>query len=249
MPNHHKFNFRDFTRKNYRKILNIAKKNYSFVFYGERNLKKKSVFLRHDIDFSVNSALALAKTEANLKIKSTYFLLPHSDFYNLLEPEITDIIRKIIKMGHRIGLHFEGQYYGINNEKDLVKKLYLEKNFLESIFDCEINVFSFHNPDNFALNCVEYRYAGMINTYAEYFKNKVTYISDSNGYWRYKRLEDILVEAKENYLQILLHPEWWQEKIMSPKERVWRCIDGRADKTKNKYVSILKKFKREHIDW
>ena len=32
----------------------------------------------------------------------------------------------------------------------------------------------------------------MINTYAKYFKENVEYCSDSNGYWRYKRLEDFL---------------------------------------------------------
>jgi hypothetical protein len=249
LKNVEKYNFRDFTRKNLYNILKIAKENYRFVSYGERDFKRKSIFLRHDVDFSVNSAYALASIETELKIKSTFFLLPHSDFYNLFEEEITSIIRKIIKSGHNIGLHFDCEYYGVRTEKALIDKLYLEKNFLENIFETDIKVFSFHNPDKFALSRAGYRYAGMINTYSEFFNNKVTYISDSNGYWRFKRLEDMLKEGNERALQILLHPEWWQVKVLSPKERVWRCIDGRAEKTRSKYISILKKFKRENIDW
>jgi hypothetical protein len=249
LKNEIKYHFNDFTRKNLKRILKIAGGNYRFVEYGEKDFTKKSIFLRHDVDFSVNSAFALASIEAGLKIKSTFFLLPHSDFYNLFEDEITSIIRKIIESGHKIGLHFDCTYYNVKSEKELVKKLNLEKNFLQNIFETDIKVFSFHNPDKFALSCKDYRYAGMINTYSDFFNKKVTYISDSNGYWRFNRLEDILKEGKEDALQILLHPEWWQAEVMSPKERVWRCIDGRAEKTRSKYVSILKKFKRENIDW
>lgn len=231
------------------KILKTARLNYRFVFYGSQKVLSKSIYLRHDVDFSMNSALSLAKIEKKLKIRATYFILPHSDFYNLLEPEITGIVRNIIRLGHNIGLHFDSHYYKIRSEAELVKRLKFEKEFFEKLFDTQIQVFSFHNPDKFALGCTRYRYAGMVNTYAEFFKKKVSYISDSNGYWRHNRLYDVLSSAKEKSIQILLHPEWWQDKVMSPKERVWRCIDGRASKTGEKYLAVLKKFKRNHIDW
>lgn len=249
MNNSLKYHFGDFTRKNFAKILKEAKKNFKFVNYGKEKAVKNTIYLRHDIDFSVNSALALAKIENRLKIKATYFILPHSDFYNLLEPEIFSIIKNIIKLGHNIGLHFDSQFYGIKDEKTLESVLSLEKEFFGKLFNIKIDVFSFHNPDKFALSCRKYRYSGMINTYAEFFNNEVSYISDSNGYWRHNRLGDVLKSGNDKPIQILLHPEWWQEKVMSPKERVWRCIDGRAAKTKVKYIAILKKFKRSHIDW
>ena len=249
MDNSAKYNFSDFTRGNYKKLLLLAKKNYNFIFYGNSRKNRKTILLRHDIDFSVNSAYTLAKIESGLKIKSTFFILPHSDFYNILEPEITGILLQIIKMGHKIGLHFDSQYYGIKNEIQLKEKLRFEKKFFEKLLDTKIEVFSFHNPDDIALSFEKYKYEGMINTYATIFKKEIAYISDSNGYWRHKRLEDLLNENSYKDIQILLHPEWWQDKVMSPKERVWRCIDGRAEKTRTKYLSILKKFKRNHIDW
>ncbi|MCX6166224.1 MAG: hypothetical protein NTU73_15415 [Ignavibacteriae bacterium] len=249
MTNSDKYNFKDFSRKNYKRLLEIARKNYSFVLYNKRPLNFKSIYLRHDIDISVNSALPLAKIESELNIKSTYFLLLHSDFYNLFEKEISSIVKNIIKLGHKIGLHFDSHYYNIKNEINLEAKLLLEKKIIENIFDTEVKVFSFHNPNRFALNCRKYQYSDMINTYSDYFQKNVTYISDSNGYWRHKNLEDYLTDAREKNLQILLHPEWWQASVMSPKERIWRCIDGRALKSRKKYIAVLNKFRRNNFDW
>jgi hypothetical protein len=47
---------------------------------------------------------------------------------------------------------------------------------------------------------------------------------------------------------VLTHPVWWQEKAMSPKERVWRAIEGRSEKNKKQYKFLLTKFERKNID-
>ena len=62
-------------------------------------------------------------------------------------------------------------------------------------------------------------------------------------------MEDVLQEAPDERLQVLTHPEWWQESVMSPKERIWRCIDGRAAGIKKWYEAALKNFGRENVDW
>jgi hypothetical protein len=90
---------------------------------------------------------------------------------------------------------------------------------------------------------------GMLNVYSSYFQKNVPYVSDSNGYWRFKRLKEVLTSATEPCLQVLTHPEWWQEKLMSPKEKVWRCIDGRAESTKALYLKNLAEAGRQVIDW
>ncbi len=48
---------------------------------------KRYLILRHDVDFSVDRALELAKIENNYGISSTYFFLLHSDFYNIFEKD------------------------------------------------------------------------------------------------------------------------------------------------------------------
>ena len=88
----------------------------------------------------------------------------------------------------------------------------------------------------------------MINAAAEYFYTDVGFCSDSNGYWRNRRLEDVLREATDERLQVLTHPEMWQDIAMSPRQRVYRCIDGRAQRTKERYEQFLREHSRDNID-
>ena len=44
--------------------------------------KERQIIWRHDIDMSVHRAYSLAKLERGLGVKSTFFILPHSEFYN-----------------------------------------------------------------------------------------------------------------------------------------------------------------------
>ena len=112
----------------------------------------------------------------------------------------------------------------------------------------EISIFSFHNPDTkHALSILDYRLSEMINVYSKKIRNSYYYISDSNGYWRYSRLLDLLKNNNEKNIQILIHPEWWQKTAMSPRMRVVRCVDERSKRTLETYDSILKASKRKNI--
>lgn len=239
--------FADFTDKNYRKLLRIAKKNYNFIGYNDYKKSGKNIILRHDLDFSVHRSYKLAQIEAQEKIKATYFINMHSDFYNLLENEIVDLIDKIVALGHNIGLHFDPVFYENDFDK-LVKYLIWEKSILEKIFNRPVNVFSFHNPGvgNW-LDVNKEKIGGMLNAYSTYFKENYHYCSDSNGYWRFERLNDVLKEAKEMKLHILIHPGWWTPQVMSPRQRISRCIAGRAEKQHSKYDNLLKKWGRKNI--
>ena len=78
------------------------------------------------------------------------------------------------------------------------------------------------------MGCNKTTYGTLINTYAETFQKSFEYCSDSNGYWRYKRLVEVVTSGKFKRLHILTHPEWWQDSIMSPWQKIQRCIDGRS---------------------
>ena len=104
------YHFADFTEKNYRKLLKLAKKNYAFKFFNSYS-KPPYVLWRHDVDCSVHRALSLAKIEKELGVKSTYFFHLHSPYYNLLEEASHNRVKKILALGHEIGLHFELPFY------------------------------------------------------------------------------------------------------------------------------------------
>ena len=201
------------------------------------------------MDFSMHRALKMAQIEAEEGIRATYFILLHSEFYNLFEKEVTQLLNRIIELGHDIGLHFDSHYYNINNEKELESKLIFEKEILEGVFKVKIESFCFHINNEFTLKCDRSTYGGLTNAFSEYFQKRTAYCSDSNGYWKYSRLEDMLANHEIKKLQVLTHPELWQDEVMSPKQRVYRCADLRSEKTKQWYDNVLKTNNRENIDW
>lgn len=249
MKNSQKYHFPDFTLSHYNEILLEAKKNHAFTKFPNFDKSSNFVLNRHDVDFDVNNAYELAKLESENKVYSTFFLMLHCEFYNFFEKETLDLVKKIKCLGHDIGLHFDSQFYNVNNDNDLNQRIEFEANLMEYYLETKIEVFSFHNPTNYTMNCKEWQYGGLINTYADYFQSNVNYCSDSNGYWRFHRMIDFIKENKENKIQLLTHPMWWTEKIMSPKEKINTCIESRATQNKLFYVNGLKDFQRENIDW
>lgn len=243
-----KYYFSDFILDNYRKFLMLASENSSFQFFHEEYFSH-SILLRHDLEFSVPIALKMAQIEANLGIKATYFVQLHSEFYNTLEKENINAILNIKKLGHQIGLHFDSHFWNIESEEQLEKYIIIDKEVLEQYLDVEIKAFSFHNNTDFTLSCRKEKYAGLLNVYSDYFRENYAYNADSLGYWRYERLEDRLIEAKEDALQILIHDGMWQDEVLPPRRRIYKVIDDNAARLKNIYDNHLKKIGQKNIDW
>lgn len=244
-----RYHFVDFTRENYATLVRLALQKYPVRTYVDFRANDRFVLWRHDVDFSLHASQKLAEIEAKEGMTSTYFLHLHSEFYNLLERECVGIARRIFGLGHRLGLHFDHQFWGIENDDSFERALVFEKNLLERCFGRQVDAFSFHIPDQVSARFERCSYGGLINTYSAYFKSDIGYCSDSNGYWRFRRLEDVLRDVPDERLQVLTHPEYWQETVMSPRERVERCIQGRADKARDWYRTVLRKTGREDIDW
>lgn len=244
------YRFKDFTLINYMAILELARKNYKFIFFPELQYTTgKRILLRHDLEFSVPIALKMAEIEAGLGIKATYLIQLHSDFYNILDGNNFQMVKKIQELGHQIGLHFDSHFWQINSEQELEKYLQIDKNVLQTYFDFEPKVFSFHNTNAFILACERNFYAGMINVYSKSIKENIGYCSDSTGFWRYEILEKRIRNGKDNFLQVLIHDGMWQEEVLPPRRRVYKVIDDQAAVLKKRYDKTLKKFGAKNIDW
>ena len=59
----------------------------------------------------------------------------------------------------------------------------------------------------------------------------------------------MLDESKDERLHVLTHPAWWQDKIMSPKERLLACIDARGRYNVAWYEKVVEIDGRKNIDW
>jgi hypothetical protein len=248
MKNIEKYHFEDFTLCNYRKLLILASNKYTFHFFNE-DYVKRSIILRHDLEFSVPIALEMAQIEADLGIKATYFIQLHSEFYNALEKATIKSILEIRKLGHQIGLHFDSHFWDIENEKQLEGKVSFDKEMLEGYIDSKLKAFSFHNNTEFTLSCRKEKYAGLLNVYSNYFRKHYAYNADSLGYWRFERLEDRLREGKEDAIHILIHDGMWQKKVLPPRRRIYKVIDENAERLKIIYDSYLEKVGQKNIDW
>ncbi len=237
------------TSKNYCKILESASKNYKFIKFDEKfNDDEKVILWRHDIDVSPNRALFMAKKEAEFGIKAYYFVQVTSIFYNVLEQKIFEIIQEIASLGHTIGIHFDASIYDTKSFNKVGYNLNFEANILKNIIKKEIEIFSIHNPTtlkNFKFDNLNY--FGFFNASSPKLYKQYKYCSDSNGFWKYETLDNLLLNNNIKKLYVLTHPVWWQEMDMTPRDKIQRSILGRSDYSLKYYDNLLKINNRKNI--
>jgi len=56
----------------------------------------------------------------------------------------------------------------------------------------------------------------------------------------------VLTEGVDERLHVLTHPEWWQPEAMAPRDRIVRCVEGRAAYTLRDYDEQLVRGNREN---
>jgi hypothetical protein len=231
-----------FTEREYRELVRLAKACYSFASFADHATAPAwSVLWRHDLDFSVHRALALARIEADEGTRATYFVQLHSPFYNALEAEIAAGIREIVELGHELGLHFDPHFYERGaGEQELGR----ERALLEELFETPVSAFSLHNPSLNGWRDDRDVVAGMVNAYGPFVSTHYAYASDSHGYWRHEPLAEVLEGAKHERLQVLTHPEWWVPEPLTPRDRVSRAIDGRAARQHSRYEEVIAQLQR-----
>jgi hypothetical protein len=236
----------DFTEAEYDALVALAVSNYRFICFDDLDAEPPVVLWRHDIDYSPHRALALARIEANRGVRSTYFVNPHSDFYNLLEPETLKAVLTIVGLGHRLGLHFDPHAVS-TFEGDRDEWLARERDLVQDVFRTDVGAFSTHNPtlvDQLDTRDVA---AGMVNAYGAALAERFEYCSDSNGLWRFRPLRDVLERHAHERLHVLTHPGWWVPTELPPRQRISRAIDGRAAATHARYDRVLEKAGRPNV--
>lgn len=239
--------YADFTEERYRELLRLARASYRFISFPDAlGAAPGSLLWRHDVDLSVHRALALARIEADEGVHATYFLYLHSPFYNALEDDVATRVLEIVALGHDVGLHFDPSFHA-KRGKPPEDGLRAERTLLEDVFGYPVLAFSLHNPDVAGWTDDRDEIAGMVNAYGATLREQFGYCSDSNGYWRFRRLFDVVTECSDERLHVLTHPEWWVPEPMSPRERVSRAIDGRAAYQHERYDRVLAEMRRENV--
>ena len=226
-----------FTYEWYASLLSVlVKKGYCFTDYLNWKAFRKSVILRHDIDYDISKAVDFARVEAEMNVRSTYFVLLTSDFYNVFSHKNIDLLKTISKMGHTIGLHFDEMNYPyiVGNRQEIIMKILQEAQTLEDVLKTPIKSVSMHRPSKEILEA-NLEIPGLVNSYSEVFFRDFKYISDSRRRWR-EPVEDIIKSGKFDKLHILTHAFWYHDEEISLKDTLNKYI-SEAEKDRYKILS------------
>lgn len=203
----------EFTYSGYSVLIELLKKcDYQFADYENYHSFNKCVILRHDVDYDLQKSFEFAKLENKLGIKSTYFVLVTSDFYNIFSKHSIQILKQIASLGHNLGLHFDEMNYPdiIGNVSEIESKILFEANLLESAIQKPVNLVSMHRPSKATLES-NLAIPGMINSYSDEFFHNFKYLSDSRRNWS-EPAEDIIKSGRFERLHILTHAFWYKEE-------------------------------------
>ena len=173
------------------------------------------MLLRHDIDFDLDKALRIAEIENKFGVNSTYFFLANSEFYNILHFNNTKKILRILAMGNRISIHFDISNYPQSDDEELTHHLSKEISYFKDLFGVDINIVSFHRPDENAL--MDKLNFNVCHTYMAKFSELIKYISDSMKCMKEGDLIEIVSSQKYKQIQLLIHPFWWNHNYTNPK--------------------------------
>ncbi len=249
LPLRDRASFSGFTETAFSDLLHQLKDGgYRFARYGDGG-EDRHVIWRHDVDISMHRAVRLAEIEAKSGVLATYFINPRCAFYNLMEPEIEALLHRIRDFGHEIGLHFDASAYDVRlwTGEALERALAREKLLLELILQKTVHAVSWHNPD--CSNLLDFEaeeIGGLFNAYSARLKRDYIYCSDSNGYWRFKPMPEVIAQSHPR-LHLLTHPAWWTPERMSSSQRIDRAILGRARKIRRDYDDQLVKGNRKDV--
>jgi hypothetical protein len=161
------------------------------------------LFLRHDVDMSLDAALAMAELEAGRGVTATYFLMTRSDFYNLDGPSGERALGRLRELGHRVGLHAVRPHAELDERFD--------------------PVLAWHTPEP---EWMSQPVAGVVNAYQPPWFDPERYRSDSNQHWRNGCPHEQLAAGAFPWLQLLVHPEIWVYEGATMRETMLSLIEA-----------------------
>ncbi|MHA1953030.1 MAG: hypothetical protein ACXAAM_01015 [Candidatus Heimdallarchaeaceae archaeon] len=194
----------------------LKKEKYSVKSFSEYDLtsqldkNKIHVFLRHDVDLSLNRFLNIIKLEIKKEITSTSFFRLHSEKY-VFEKAIP-IIQYLQAEGFEIGYHYEVLSQTKGNTEEALSLFTKELNELRETVP--VKVVSHHGDKYSNQQIWPLVDKAKLDVWSAYDMKRDIYITDTGGKNMIKHpgfhIFDKLKEAKPgDVVQILVHADWW----------------------------------------
>jgi hypothetical protein len=203
-----------FDLAHYRELLEAARAGgYRFAFF-DAVPQAGDLLLRHDVDLSLEAALAMGELEAELELAATYFLMTASEFYNLDAASGRDAVERLRRLGHRVGRHAV---------------------YPDAVLDVRFDpVLAWHNPDP---DYVTAPVDGFVNVMQPGFFDPEHYRSDSNQQWRHGCPHEPLARGEFEWLQLLVHPEIWVYPGETMRETMESMLAAERDRRLDQLVA------------
>jgi len=240
----------EFTQDAYRSLLTAFKeREYTFASFSEsmRLLKRaeRFVLMRHDLDFDLQAAALISEIEADEGVIASYFVLLRTDLYNPFSSDGSAAVRRILELGHHLGLHFDCAAYPPESTiSDLAEASDLEASLLEQWFGRKIEVISYHRPSKLVLTGDPALSAPRSHTYMREFTEAIHYVSDSRGTWAYGSPTDSDAFRDGGPMHVLTHPIWWAHEAPSPYHRLLDYRDQKIDELETAIARSCKVYRQ-----
>ena len=225
----------DFTLSKYEELCKvISHSEYKVMTVRDYLIKiprRKFIILRHDVDKNTESALKIARIEKKHGLKST--------FYFRIRTFKPKVIKKIEKLGHEIGYHYE-VLDKTKGDFEKAIRLFEEELKLFRRF-CDVKTICMHgNPLTKWINKdlwkkYDFKEFGILGeAYSSFDFSEIAYFSDTGRDWSkigikinieqiksrptIKSTRDLIERIKsENFdnLYIVTHPQRWSNNIVS----------------------------------
>jgi hypothetical protein len=182
-----------------------------FCDFAEGEPRGPFFVLRHDVDYSTDAALRLARLEAERGFHATYFLLPGGLYYNLLDPGHAGVAAALVALGHEVGLHYDVGFFHAFPREEWDELLVAQASLLGRLAGAPVQSIAMHQP---ALNGADpFRGQGrFLNAYDDRFFRGMAYVSDSCRSWRDSAWEMLTSGRVPPRLQLVLHPVNWADR-------------------------------------
>lgn len=203
---------RDFTLEHYREILARITATHETLSFAQavplgRDLlaKERFVLMRHDVEFSLDDAVTIARADREAGVRSTFFLQLGSD-YNIFENANVPLVAEILELGHDIGLHYDVELLEMSNADptDLARRMIA---LIESFWSTRVWAVSPHMPMRSGRRL---EIPGVVDAYDPLYFTEIKYLSDSTQVWREGVVTSLLDEHDQ--IQLLTHEYYWSEE-------------------------------------
>jgi hypothetical protein len=206
---------------------------------------ERFVLLRHDVDFCPRAALRMAELEAGMGIRATYFLMLSSPFYNLHDRALAGFPRRLVELGHEVGLHYDLPALEAAGDAHAVLALAQRQvDLLQHLSGMSVAAVALHNPSLRSAGDPVVESGRFINAYNPAFTRDISYFSDSCGAWRTATYEALSAGRFPDMLQFLLHPIFWGEVPADRWHRIGTVQQERHGTLDAEYAAVRKAWER-----